>query len=335
VFPGEKVTSIQHPASSIGTETLVEVQKIRTWFPIRRGVFATVAGHVKAVQDVSLAVRRGETVALVGESGCGKTTLGRTMVGLEKPMSGKVFYLGRDMANASAEELRQMRRDVQFVFQDPQSSLNPRMTVLDLVTEALVEHGLLDGTKEEAAARLLAQVGMDEGAFHRYPFEFSGGQRQRICIARALGLRPSLLICDEPVSSLDVSVQAQVINLMMDLKARLGLAYLFITHDLGVVRLIADRVAVMYLGHIVEEGPVERVMEDPKHPYTQALLSAIPALGMEKRERIVLQGDVPSPANPPQGCPFHTRCPKVMDVCRSKYPDPRTVAGAEVRCHLY
>ena len=314
---------------------LIEARDLCTWFPIRRGVLARVGGHVRAVDGVSLAVRRGETVALVGESGCGKTTLGRTMVGLEKPMSGQVFYLGRDIASFSDTELRAVRRDIQFVFQDPQSALNPRMTVLDLVTEGPVAHGILEGSKEEAAARLLADVGMDEGAFHRYPFEFSGGQRQRICIARALAMRPSLLICDEPVSSLDVSVQAQVINLLQELKGKYGLSYVFISHDLGVVRFLADRVAVMYLGRIVEEGPTEQVMDQPQHPYTQALLSAVPSLGEERKARTVLSGDVPSPANPPAGCPFHTRCPKVMARCRSDVPALRDVAGRRVSCHLY
>ena len=314
---------------------LIEVRDLCTWFPIRRGVLARVGGHVRAVDGVSLAVHRGETVALVGESGCGKTTLGRTMVGLEKPKSGEVFYLGRDIASFSDDELRAVRRDIQFVFQDPQSALNPRMTVLDLVTEGPVAHGILEGSKEEAAARLLADVGMDEGAFHRYPFEFSGGQRQRICIARALAMRPSLLICDEPVSSLDVSVQAQVINLLQELKGKYGLSYVFISHDLGVVRFLADRVAVMYLGRIVEEGPTEQVMDQAQHPYTQALLSAVPSLGEERKVRTVLSGDVPSPANPPAGCPFHTRCPKVMPRCRSDVPALRDVAGRRVSCHLY
>ena len=318
-----------------GNSILIEARDLCTWFPIRRGVLARVAGHVRAVDGVSLAVHRGETVALVGESGCGKTTLGRTMVGLEKPMSGKVFYLGRDMAEMTDEEVRKVRRDVQFVFQDPQSALNPRMTVLDLVTEGLVAHKLLEGSKEEAAAKLLADVGMDESAFHRYPFEFSGGQRQRICIARALSLRPSLLICDEPVSSLDVSVQAQVINLLQELKDKYGLSYLFISHDLGVVRFLADRVAVMYLGRIVEQGLTEQVMEQPLHPYTQALLSAVPALGEEKKSRIVLAGDVPSPARPPPGCPFHTRCPKAMPRCSTDVPKLRTIQGREVSCHLF
>jgi oligopeptide/dipeptide ABC transporter ATP-binding protein len=316
-------------------QTLVEARNLSTWFPIRRGVFGTVAGHVKAVQQVNLAIRRGETLALVGESGCGKTTLGRTLVGLEKATSGEVHYLGERIPLDEPRALRAMRRDVQFIFQDPQSALNPRMTVLDLVTEALVEHRLLKEPKEDAARRLLADVGMDANAFHRYPFEFSGGQRQRLCLARALALRPSLLICDEPVSSLDVSVQAQVINLMMDLKARYGLAYLFISHDLSVVRLIADRVAVMYLGRIVEEGPAERVLDEPKHPYTQALLSAVPGLTEDRRERIVLKGDVPSPANPPPGCPFNTRCPHVMPVCKKKFPESRPINGVGVCCHLY
>ena len=314
---------------------LLEIENLAAWFPVHKGLLGRIGGYVKAVDGVSLRLNRRETLGLVGESGCGKTTLGRTIVGLEPAHTGRVLFEGKDLLGMPEAERRRTCRHVQMVFQDPYSSLNPRMTVLDILTEALAEHGMLAGPREAEAERLLTEVGMGPEALHRYPFEFSGGQRQRINLARAVSLRPALLICDEPVSSLDVSVQAQVINLLMDLREKHELAYLFISHDLGVVKHLSDRIAVMYLGRIVELGPTEAVMEHPQHPYTQALLSAVLVPGRPRGQRIILPGDLPSPMNPPPGCPFHTRCPKVMDICRREYPSARPVNGSAVNCHLY
>jgi oligopeptide/dipeptide ABC transporter ATP-binding protein len=320
---------------SAASVNLLEIRGLSTWFPIRRGVLAAVHGHVQALTEVDLALKPGETVGLVGESGCGKTTLGRTLMGLDEPTRGDALFKGEAVIAAGRPARRGGRRDMQMIFQDPMASLNPRMTVLDIVAEGMQRHGLLEGSPEEAVGRILRDVGLDETAFHRYPFEFSGGQRQRICIARALALKPSLLICDEAVSALDVSVQAQVINLLVELRQKYGLAYLFISHDLSVVRFLSDRVAVMYLGRIVEEGPTEDIMNSPRHPYTQALLSAIPRVRQERKERMILSGEIPSPSNPPPGCPFHTRCPAAMIVCRGEMP-PVTADGARsVRCYLH
>lgn len=315
------------------TSPLLEIKNLTTWYPIRRGVLARTVGHVQAVTEVSLTLSEGETLGLVGESGCGKSTLGRTLVGLEEAQSGEVWFRGRLLAGTrrSSEE----RRSIQMVFQDPVASLNPRLTVLDLLTEGLEHHGLLTGTKEAAALQLLGDVGLDASALHRYPFEFSGGQRQRINIARALSLRPAVLVCDEAVSALDVSVQAQVLNLLSDLKEKYRLSYLFISHDLGVVRYISDRIAVMYLGRVVEEGPAEQVMDQPRHPYTEALLSAIPVPGQRRAGRRVLSGELPSPTRPPSGCPFHPRCPKAMPVCQLRWPLEAREGLHSVHCHLY
>ncbi len=318
-----------------GKKALLEVRGLRTWFPIRRGVFSRTVGHVKAVDGVSFVLREGETLGLVGESGCGKTTLGRTVIGLEASKEGRMLFREQDITGLTGGRWKALRRDMQMIFQDPYASLNPRMTVRDILTEGLAQHGLLTASRDEAARRLLDEVGLSDDSLYRYPFEFSGGQRQRVCIARAMSLRPALVVCDEAVSALDVSVQAQVLNLLMDLRERHELAYLFISHDLGVVKHLSDRVAVMYLGRIVEVGPVEAVMERARHPYTQALLAAVPVPGGARGPRIVLGGDVPSPANPPPGCPFHTRCPRVMDVCRSVDAPPCDTDGRQVRCHLY
>ena len=314
---------------------LIEIRDLKTWFPIRRGVIGRTVGHVRAVDDVSLTIHEGETVGLVGESGCGKTTFGRTLLGLEAAMAGEVWFRGTDLLTLSERQMRPHRRELQMIFQDPFSSLNPRMTVLDIVTEGAALHGLIKGTREDEAKRLLQEVGLGEDAIHRYPHEFSGGQRQRLCIARALSVQPTFIVCDEAVSALDVSVQAQVINLLMDLRDRRGLSYLFISHDLSVVKLISHRVAVMYLGRVVERGPSRDVMEEPLHPYTRALVSAIPVPGRDRKKRIVLEGEIPSPANPPSGCPFHPRCPKVMDICSKERPTERTVDARGVCCHLY
>ena len=294
----------------------LEVRDVRVWFPIRKGILNRVVAHVRAVDGVSLTLRQGETLGLVGESGCGKTTLGRAILGLEPVRSGHVIFDGEDFTALPERRRRHLRRRCQMVFQDPQASLNPRLTVLELLTEGLRYHRLLhDETPEQAARRLLADVGMDADALYRYPHEFSGGQRQRLSIARALSLKPQLLVCDEPVSALDVSVQAQVINLLLDLRDKYHLSYIFISHDLSVVRIISQQVAVMYLGHIVELGPVEAVMETPCHPYTQALLSAVPVPGRPAGQRIILKGEMPSPAAPPPGCPFHPRCPHATERC--------------------
>ncbi len=312
---------------------LLEVKNLSTWYPIRRGVLARTVGHIQAVTEVSLTLAEGETLGLVGESGCGKSTLGRTLVGLEQPRSGAVFYQGRPLP--ALRRTPGQRRAIQMVFQDPAAALNPRLTVQDLLTEGLIHHGLLQGSAEEAACRLLEDVGLDRSALHRYPFEFSGGQRQRIHIARALSLRPAVLVCDEAVSALDVSVQAQILNLLLDLRDKYRLSYLFISHDLGVVRFIADRIAVMYLGRLVEEGPAAQVLDRPQHPYTEALVSAVPAPGRPRVPRKPLAGELPSPARPPGGCPFHPRCPKAMPVCGREWPRESRLNGSRVHCHLY
>jgi oligopeptide/dipeptide ABC transporter ATP-binding protein len=312
------------------------VRDLRTWFPISRGILSRVVGHVKAVDGVSLDIAAGETLGLVGESGCGKTTLARTILRLDRARSGSVTFGGRELLQAPESRIRPLRREIQVVFQDPFSSLNPRMTVINIVTEGLIQHRLLrPRERTDAAIRLLKEVGLGPDALHRYPHEFSGGQRQRISVARAISMRPRLVVCDEPVSALDVSVQAQVINLLMDLRDSHGLAYLFISHDLNVVRHISQRVAVMYLGRIVEQGDTEGVIGSPRHPYTRALLSAVPRFSAEPSRRIVLSGDVPSPSRPPPGCHFHPRCPYAVDACRLTDPPldpPADAPGRLVAC---
>jgi oligopeptide transport system ATP-binding protein len=301
---------------------LLRVENLKKYFPVRKGIFSRVAGHVKAVDDVSLVVRSGETLGLVGESGCGKTTLGRAILNLIQPTGGSVVFDGLPLDQISESERRILRKEMQIVFQDPFGSLNPRMSVENLVGEPMTVHRLAEGReRQEEVARLLERVGLSAEHLSRYPHEFSGGQRQRIGIARALALQPKFIICDEPVSALDVSIQAQIINLLKDLQGEYGLSYLFIAHDLRVVENISNRVAVMYLGKIVELATSEELYRSPRHPYTVALMSAIPVPDPEhKRKRIILPGDVPSPINPPPGCSFHPRCFHAIPICSHDTP---------------
>lgn len=323
-------------------ESLLSVRDLKMHFPVTEGVLGRVAGHVQAVDGVSFDILPGETLGMVGESGCGKTTIGRCILRLLAPTSGRVNFQGVDLVTAADAELRKARRDLQVVFQDPFSSLNPRLRVVDIVGEALVVHGLTtSGEVRAKVGALLERVGLPPGALDRYPHEFSGGQRQRVGIARALALNPKLIICDEAVSALDVSIQAQVINLLIDLQQELGISYLFIAHDLSVVKHISDRIAVMYLGQMVELASSADLFERPGHPYTQALLSAIPVADpRHKRSRIVLEGDVPSPLDPPSGCRFHPRCPAVFDRCSKEEPTAVALASSgavhSVKCfHAY
>lgn len=316
---------------------LLSVEGLQTWFPIRKGLLSRTVGHVQAVSGVDLEIKAGETLALVGESGCGKTTVGRSILGLTPTQAGRVFFDGVDLLSLSSDDLKPYRKKVQIVFQDPMASLNPRMRVRDAVAEGMRSFGIgsSEADRTDRVVRLFERVQLDSKHIWRYPHEFSGGQRQRICIARALALEPELIICDEAVSALDVSIQAQILNLLSDLQSELGLAYLFITHDLGVVRYLADRVAVMYLGRIVEAGLTERIFNDPKHPYTRALLAAAPSVDPDVRGAAPpVGGDVPSPSDPPPGCAFHTRCPDVMDRCRDQMPEESLLEDGRVRCFL-
>ncbi|WP_026869772.1 ABC transporter ATP-binding protein [Inquilinus limosus] len=323
--PADRRSTIALPAQG---ETLLEVEGLRTWFPVGGGLFGKKGQHVRAVEDVSFSLKRGEVVGLVGESGSGKTTVGRSVLRLTEPTAGSVRFAGTDILTLSRAAFQAYRREMQIVFQDPYASLNPRMTVGDIVGEALAIHGLARGRQRpDRIAELLRRVGLRPDAITRYPHEFSGGQRQRIGIARALAVEPSFIVADEPVSALDVSIQAQVVNLIQDLQRDLGLTMLFIAHDLSVVEYLCDRVIVMYLGRIMESAPARSLYTAPRHPYTRALLSAAPVPDPTvRRERILLQGDIPSPISPPSGCVFRTRCPHALPDCATAVPPLREVA---------
>ena len=316
---------------------VLRVAGLKKYFPVRRGLLQSVAGHVRAVDGVSFDIQAGETLCLVGESGCGKSTVGKTILRLQEPTAGQIWLGGTEVTTLSEEQMRAHRRQVQMVFQDPYSSLNPRMRVGQIIAEPLENFDIAHGAeKDRQVLALLDKVGLRQDAVARFPFEFSGGQRQRLGIARALALNPRLIVADEPVSALDVSVQAQVLNLLMDLQEEFGLSYLFVSHDLAVVEHIGHRIAVMYLGRIVELAPRERIFAQPQHPYTEALMAAAPIAAPKARSaRLVIEGDVPSPINPPPGCHFHTRCPYVEARCRVDAPPLQEIApGHVVACHL-
>ncbi|MEK3878677.1 dipeptide ABC transporter ATP-binding protein [Paenibacillus sp. FSL H8-0122] len=318
--------------------TLLEVRNLKKHYPIRRGFFSKQVGAVKAVDGITLSVEQGETLAVVGESGCGKSTTGRAILRLIEPTEGEIMFGGTDVRSLNTEQLRRFRTDMQMVFQDPYASLDPRWTVQRILEEPLRTHGSAPaGELKSRVEQLMEVVGLSPYQAHRFPHEFSGGQRQRIGIARALALNPKFIVCDEPVSALDVSIQAQVLNLMQDLQEQYGLTYMFISHDLSVVKFISDRVAVMYLGRIVELAPTKALFAKPLHPYTQALMSAVPVPNPGlKKQRIVLTGDVPNPETPPTGCAFHPRCPHAMDRCKSEAPVLRELdSGHQTACHLY
>jgi len=320
----------------VDNHKLLEVKELKKYYPVTGGLFSRHLGDVKAVDGVSLYINEGETLGLVGESGCGKSTLGRTILRLEEPTGGEIIYRGTSVTGLDKGELRELRREIQMIFQDPQSFLDPRMTVGQSIGEALLIHGVKDETERlQRVAEILERVGLEAQHALRYPHEFSSGQRQRIGIGRALILNPRLIIADEPVSALDVSIQAQILNLMLDLRDEFGLTYLFIAHDLSVIRYVSHRVAVMYLGKIVELAEKDEIFHNPLHPYTEALLSAIPTIGQKKKARILLPGSVPSSLEPPSGCRFHTRCHRVLPVCPQEGPPLKDNGhGHLVACHL-
>jgi oligopeptide/dipeptide ABC transporter ATP-binding protein len=318
-------------------ESLLQVDNLKVHFPVRKGILGRTTGYVYAVDGISLTLNKGETIGIVGESGCGKTTAGLAMLRLEEPTGGQVFFKGNNIAGMSRKEQKLLRRDMQIIFQDPYSSLNPRMPLNRIIGDPMKIHGICSGKElDDRVGYLLDKVGLSPEQGRRYPHEFSGGQRQRIGIARALSLNPSLIIGDEPVSALDVSIQAQIINLLIDLQQEFDLSYIIISHDMAVVEYICDRIAVMYMGKIVEFTTYDLLYSNPRHPYTQALLSAIPEIGKaDDKKRIVLKGDVPSPMNPPSGCRFHPRCPDAVDECKRTEPLlSEVIQGHHVACHL-
>lgn len=323
---------------SISTENVLQVIDLKQYFPIKAGLMQRVVGYVKAVDGISFSIKRGKTMGLVGESGCGKTTVGKTILRLNEKTSGDVLFFGSDIYAISRKDMRKIRPKMQIIFQDPYSSLSPRLPVSEIIGEAVKEHHIVpDNEYEEYLDRIMKSCGLQPYHKDRYPHEFSGGQRQRICIARALALNPSFIVCDEPVSALDVSIQAQIINLLKDLQEKFKLTYLFISHDLSVVEHISDDVGVMYLGNLVEYGSKTLIFRNPLHPYTQALLSAAPIPDpAAKKNRIILEGSIPSPANPPSGCKFHTRCRHCMEICKKVDPQTKEIEpGHTVACHLY
>lgn len=320
------------------SEYVLEVKDLKKYFPIKAGFFGRVVGNVRAVDGVSFKIKRGTTMGLVGESGCGKSTIGKTILRLNDKTSGEVLFNGIEIHDLPKKELRKIRPKIQIIFQDPYSSLSPRMPVAEIIGEAVREHNLVPRAEfDDYITKIMLNCGLQPYHKDRYPHEFSGGQRQRICIARALALNPDFIVCDEPVSALDVSIQAQIINLLADLQKQYGLTYLFISHDLSVVEHISDTVGVMYLGNMVEYAPKEDIFAEPLHPYTVALFSAIPMPDPTiKMDRIILEGSIPSPANPPSGCKFHTRCNRCMDICSKEVPETKEVRpGHFVACHLY
>jgi len=322
----------------MNNKALVNVENLKKYFPIESGVFSRIKGYVKAVDDVSLSIGSGEIVGMVGESGCGKTTLGRTILRLIKPTSGNITFNGTSILSLDKANMREMRKHMQIIFQNPYSSLNPRLTVGDAIGEGLKIHRLANGkTRISKVKDILDRVGLPYTYAEKYPHEMSGGQRQRVAIARAIILNPQFVVCDEPVSALDVSIQSQILNLLIDLKEELKLSYLFISHDLSVVEYILDRVMVMYLGKIVESATSEELYKNLKHPYTIALMNAVPvAEPTDKRDKIIISGDPPSPVNPPEGCRFHPRCPQVMDICRKVFPETISISPSHfVNCHLF
>jgi len=323
---------------SISTENVLQVIDLKQYFPIKAGLMQRVVGYVKAVDGISFTIKRGKTMGLVGESGCGKTTVGKTILRLNEKTSGDVLFYGSDIYAISRRDMRKIRPKMQIIFQDPYSSLSPRLPVSEIIGEAVKEHHIVpDDEYEDYLDRIMKSCGLQPYHKDRYPHEFSGGQRQRICIARALALNPSFIVCDEPVSALDVSIQAQIINLLKDLQEKFKLTYLFISHDLSVVEHISDDVGVMYLGNLVEYGSKTSIFRNPLHPYTQALLSAAPVPDpAAKKNRIILEGSIPSPANPPSGCKFHTRCRHCMEICKKVDPQTKEIEpGHTVACHLY